>query len=153
MKKLSFYRADRSPQTQTRNTMNTHMLLTMLLVGLLGGSAWAQEPYCSVVVGDVEITVTDPIAGTANADATCVVIANFAATITPTIEAEAGYENPANNNWIWTVTIAGGASKDIAPDEESTSPINAAVSGVDLSDPAIASNTKVATLIVTITAQ
>jgi hypothetical protein len=121
------------------------------MVGLLGGSAWAQEPYCSVEVGDVHITITDPIAGTANANATCVVTANFPATITPTVEAETGFENPANNHWVWIAKIDGNASKDIPPDEESVSPINVAVSGVTLSDPAILTFTKVATVTVTIT--
>ncbi len=131
--------------------MNTHMLRAMLLVGCLGGLAWAQEPDCSVEVGDVHIAISDPTVGSGNANATCVVVANFPATITPTVETEAGFKNPANNHWIWSATIDGHASKNIAPNEESVAPITVAVSGVTLSDPAIPTATKVATVMVTIT--
>ena len=131
--------------------MKTHRLLSMLLVGCSGGWAWAQDQQCSVAVGDVHITITDPNAGTASADATCAVVANFPATITPTVKAEAGFKNPADNHWVWTATIDGKAFKNIVPNEESVSPINVTVSGVTLSDPAFASPTKVATITVTIT--
>jgi hypothetical protein len=146
--------------------MKTSMLLTTVLVGLLGGLAWAAtgppgtsdtgdvnlriDPYCSVVVDDAVITVSDPLTGAANAYAACTASANFAAIITPAIVAEEGYEN-TDNDWMWSGTIASGASKTIEADEESTDAVNVAVSGVDLTDAVIGSFTKVATLTVTIT--
>ncbi len=131
--------------------MKTHTLCALLLVGSLGGMAWAQDPDCSVEVGPVEINMTDPFSGAANANASCVVVTNFAAIITPTVEAEAGFKNPANNHWVWSATIDGKASKKLAPNEESVAPITVGLSGVTLSDPVLTTPTKVATLTVTIT--
>jgi hypothetical protein len=129
-----------------------HVLRAMILLLLSGGLAWAQDPQCSVSIGDVQITVTDPVAGNGSANASCQVITNFPATITPTVEPAEGFKNPANNHWVWTATINGQRSKEILPEVESDSPINVTLSGVTPSEPAIASFTKVATLIVTITA-
>jgi len=132
--------------------MCLHVLRMMMLFVLLGGLAWAQDPQCSVSVGEVQITVTDPVAGVGSGNATCLVIANFPATVTPTIEPAEGFKNPANNHWVWTATIDGQRSKEITPEEESVSPVCVSLSGVTPSDPAIGTYTKVATLVVTITA-
>jgi len=151
--------------------MKKSMLLAMVVVGLLGGSAWAAvggigtddtgdvelkiDSYCSVVVGDAAITVADPLTGTANAEATCVVTANFAATITPTVVAFTGYTTAVGEkpDWVWTPTIDSVASKNVAAGVESITPVNVALSGVDLTDAVIGTFTKVATLTVTITPQ
>ena len=112
------------------------------------------QEYCSVVVaGTVQVDVTDPATGTANTDIGCTTNANFAYTITPTIVAMAGYENPADNDWTWTPTIAAAASKDVAAATQNVDPINVAISGIDLNDASIAAYTKVAELTVTITKQ
>ena len=149
--------------------MKMNMLLAAMVFGFLGGSAWAAtggigmydagdvgleiNPYRSVVVGDADLEVTDPLTGTANADATCVVTANFAAVITPTVTTFTGYTLTQKPNWVWTPTIAAEASKDVAAGVESTTAVNVALSGVALTDAVIASSTKVAVLTVTITAQ
>ncbi len=147
--------------------MKTYMLIAAIMMAMVCGSAWAAvggigthqasdvkvtiDPYCSVVVGDAAIAVTDPLTGTANADATCVVTANFAATITPTVATFTGYTLTQKPNWVWTPTIGGEASKDILRGVESTTAVNVALSGVALTDAVIAESTKVAVLTVTIT--
>lgn len=141
----------------------------MAVFGLLGGSAWAAvggigttdsgdvgleiNPYCSVVVGDAVLEVTDPLTGNANGDATCVVTANFAAVITPTVATFTGYTATEKPNWVWTPTIGAADHIDVAAGVESTTAVNVAISGVALTDAVIASSTKVATLTVAITAQ
>jgi hypothetical protein len=149
--------------------MKNHMLLTMLMVGLFGGSAWAAAggigthavsaivmkiaPYCSVAVGEAQVHVTDRLAGAADANVTCVVTANFAAIVTPTIITFTGYTVTEKPNWVWTPTIGAADHKDIAAGVESTTPVNVAISDVALTDTVISSWTKVATLTVTITAR
>ena len=144
------------------------LAVVLTLLALVSGSAMAAtggdgtfetvdielqiQEYCSVVVtGPVQIDVTDPSSGTANADAACTTNANFAYTITPTITAMTGYENPTDNDWTWTPTIDSGASKNVAAATSNADPINVAISGIDLNDTAITSYTKVAELTVTIT--
>ena len=149
--------------------MKKYMLLAMVMMMVVCGSAWAAtsasgapgtnatndielkiDKYCSVAVGKAQLQVTNPITGTANANATCVVAANFNAKITPTIDTATGYTLTEKPNWVWTPTIGGDAEKYILAGQTSETDVNVALAGVALSDVNIASYTKVATLTVTI---
>jgi len=152
--------------------MKKNMILAMVVITVLGmTAAWAGpsevgapgtaavndinlkiNKYCSVAVGVAELTVVDPIAGTANANATCSVATNFNAVIEPEIEPATGYTTDEGEkpDWVWVATIGGNPTKDVAAGQTSETAVNVALSGVALKDVNIPSFTKVATLTVTI---
>ncbi len=156
--------------------MKKNMLFVMAVMAVAGGSAWPAgtayeqggsgtaavnditlviEKYCSVDLGTANLVInagkwnTATMTAEANADATCLVQSNFAATITPVIVKTGGYDKSA---WTWTPTIDGKDHKDIIAGATCSTVVNVALSSVALKDaPVLTTPAKVAVLTVTIT--
>jgi hypothetical protein len=154
--------------------MKKYMLLTMVVMAMVCGSAYAAgtshehgasgtaavndvtlliDNYCSVQIGTAALHMTNPETGTANADATCAVTANFAAIITPTVATFTDYTLTEKPDWVWTPTITAASHAHVAAGVLSSDVVNVALSGVALTDaPILTTPVKVAVLTVTITA-